>query len=44
MIQEVQSLCVKSQEDEVFWSHIDKIVIDQIGVEFERENYELMDK
>lgn len=27
------------EQDEEFWYHIDKIVIDQVGVPFERESY-----
>lgn len=26
-----------SQKDEILWWHIDKLVIDQIGLEFDRE-------
>ena len=40
----VNQLGVDREHDEVFWYHIDKIVIDQMGVEFERENYEVMDR
>jgi hypothetical protein len=34
----------KHKDDEVFWAHIDRVVIDQMGIEFEREDYELMDR
>lgn len=43
-LQEVERLSVESQQDEVFWTHVDKVVIDQLGVNFEKENYELMDR
>ncbi len=32
------------KQDEVFWKHIDDIVINQLGITFERENYDVMDK
>ena len=32
------------EHDEVFWAHVDKVVIDQIGIEFERENYDDLDE
>lgn len=44
VLQEVECLSVESQQDEVFWTHIDRVVIDQMGIEFEREDYELMDR
>lgn len=44
ILQEVECLSVESQQDEVFWTHIDRVVIDQMGIEFEREDYELMDR
>ena len=31
-------------EDEVFWYHIDKVLIDHLGLLFDREDYEEMDK
>lgn len=31
-------------EDEIFWNHIDRNVIDELGFPFDRENYEEMDK
>lgn len=30
--------------DEIFWHHVDKVVIEEIGILFEKENYEEMDK
>ncbi len=32
------------KQDEVFWKHVDDIVINQIGLDFEEENYAVMDK
>lgn len=44
VLEEVDTLSIESKRDEVFWSHIDRIVIDQIGINFERENYSVMDR
>lgn len=43
-IQCVEDLSVESQRDEVFWSHVDRIVVEKIGINFEKEDYELMDR
>ena len=43
-IAEVEKLCQEGSKDEVFWYHIDKVVIDQIGMGFDRENYDVMDR
>ena len=40
----ISELSKQREQDEVFWAHMDKIVINQIGLEFERENYEYLDK
>lgn len=44
VIQEVECLSIESQQDEVFWTHVDKVVVDQLGINFEKENYGLMDR
>jgi hypothetical protein len=44
VLQEVECLSVESQQDEVFWTHVDKVVVDQLGINFEKENYCLMDR
>ena len=43
LLNEVSKLSNEKQHDEVFWSHIDKVVIEQIGIEFPREDYNKMD-
>lgn len=40
VIDELSELSEKHQTDEVFWEHIDKRVIEQIGLQFEYEDYE----
>lgn len=30
--------------DEVYWYHVDKRVIDQLGIPFEREDYDIVDR
>lgn len=41
---EISELSRQREKDEVFWAHMDKIVINQIGLKFERENYNDLDK
>jgi hypothetical protein len=43
-IAKISELSDKHKYDEVFWTHVDRVVIDQMGLEFEREDYELMDR
>lgn len=43
-ITRISELADKHKDDEVFWAHIDRVVIDQMGLGFEREDYELMDR
>lgn len=38
------ALAEEHEHDEVFWHHIDTLVIDQLGLEFSRENYEEVDR
>lgn len=33
----VQNLTAEANEDEIFWEHIDRQLIDQLGLEFERD-------
>ena len=44
VLQEVEELSLESKKDEAFWTHTDKVVIDQIGIDFEKENYEVIDR
>lgn len=39
---DVSKLCEEKENDPVFWAHIDKLVIEQIGLDFIREDYEAM--
>lgn len=39
---DVSALCEEKANDPVFWSHIDKLVTEQIGLDFQREDYEAM--
>lgn len=39
-ISDISSLAVQHDEDEIFWAHIDRLVIDQIGMPFDREESE----
>lgn len=40
MISEVDRLIKESESDEIFWEHLDRVVIDEIGLKFDRENAE----
>ena len=42
LIQAYGDLGEERKEDEVFWSHIDRY-IEQIGLDFPKEDYEIMD-
>lgn len=44
IIGRIGELSEKHRSDEVFWTHIDKVVIDQMGMEFDREDYSIMDR
>lgn len=44
LIAKVSEWSLKSADDEVFWGHTDRQIIDRMGMEFERENYEVMDE
>lgn len=44
LISKVAELIEQSKTDEIFWYHIDKKVIDDIGILFDREDYEEWDK
>lgn len=35
---QVSNLCVEHEGDEAFWEHLDRVVVDEIGMEFERES------
>ena len=37
IVQEVGKLSAEHAKDEEFWYHLDNVVIDEIGLEFERE-------
>lgn len=39
----ISELSRDRETDPVFWSHIDKIVIDQLGLDWQKENYTDLD-
>ena len=43
LITKVSELSARHETDEAFWTHVDKR-IEQIGITFEKENYEEMDR
>ena len=40
----VKEIAIKRNEDEIYWKHIDDVVINQIGIDFEREDYKNLDE
>lgn len=42
ILEAINELSAERDKDEVFWSHIDKL-LEQIGLNFKPENYEEMD-
>lgn len=43
VIDDMTELLEKYENDPVFWTHLDRRVIDELGVPLDRENYELME-
>ena len=43
LIQRINALAEEHEQDEVYWTHVDSVMQD-IGVEFEPENYAEMDR
>ena len=43
LIQRINALAKEHEQDEVYWTHVDSVIQD-IGVEFEPENYAEMDR
>ena len=39
-----KDLAKERDTDEIYWKHIDDTLINQMGLEFERENYDDLDK
>ena len=39
----ITELSERRDQDEIFWKHIDDLMIDQLKLPFERENYEELD-
>lgn len=37
LIQKISDLCEEYEHDEIYWHHVDHIVIDEMGIEFDRE-------
>ena len=41
---EINRLADESRRDPAFWDHVDKLLIDEIGLAFDREDYEQMER
>ena len=44
VLQVVNDMCVEAEKDEIFWYHVDRIVIEEIGLDFVKEDYDRMDE
>ena len=44
LIDRVKKMSEEGKNDEVFWTHIDNFLIDQMGIAFDREDYSVMDR
>jgi hypothetical protein len=40
----INRLSDEAKQDPIFWEHIDKLLIDEMKINFEREDYERIDK
>ncbi len=40
----ISRLAEEAEKNEIFWKHVDDVVIDELGLPFDRENYEEADK
>ena len=43
LMQELSDISKLRNTDEVFWKHVDDIIVDEIGLEFNREKYDELD-
>ncbi len=43
VFEDISELSKERNNDPVFWAHIDKIVIDQLGIELKKEDYRYLD-
>ena len=43
LIQSVEDISAQREQDEVFWAHVDRVVNEQIGMDFPPEDYDKMD-
>lgn len=44
LVKRVTAIVDEHATDEIFWYHVDAAVIDRMGLEFEREDYEVLDR
>lgn len=44
LIKSISAIMDEHATDEIFWYHLDSIVIDRMGMEFDREDYEVLDR
>lgn len=44
LMDEINLLSDEKKDDPVFWEHVDTLLIDQVGMAFDRENYKEVDQ
>ncbi|QNK41841.1 hypothetical protein [Caproicibacter fermentans] len=44
VIDGISRLSDDQKGDPIFWEHMDRLLIDQLGIKFDRENYKEVDK
>lgn len=44
IMEKVSDLSLERKQDEVFWSHIDRLLIDYLKLPLDREDYDKMDE
>lgn len=40
ILKELNSVNMKRQKDQIFWKHIDDVIVDELKIDLPRENYE----
>jgi hypothetical protein len=44
VIDEISRLSDEQKDDPVFWEHVDRLLVDQLGMNFDKENYKEVDR
>lgn len=44
ILKELNSVNMKRKNDQIFWKHIDDVIVDELKIDLPRENYEDLDE